>query len=249
MVDVGVPETKGIIDPDTEEICRRALQLIKDSQWEPPKGTVRVFNSCWEYWKRVNEEQMGKSDLGPWEPEEPQYIELSYDQIAKQRSGWKLHLNFDSNDKRKTAIIADVLLTLGNSGFISHFKLKSGQPGKEATVYVGWKDKAQLVAQALEDSLGDLLDPPAGNALRDDIDFTPKIMGRFEVTAVDPDFHHYGTKGHPLLEEDMQPLPLTSSNFAVKGDLAEAIIRADALLRQRYGVFYTGGQDARAARS
>ena len=62
-----------------------------------------------------------------------------------------------------------------------------GAPGKEATVYVGSKDDAFVVAKMIEDGLRDVLLPPTGDALVSDIEFTELVMGRFDVMRWDPD--------------------------------------------------------------
>jgi hypothetical protein len=74
-----------------------------------------------------------------------------------------------------------------------------GAPGKEATVYVGSKDDAVAAASRIEEELGKLLLPPAGDTLSDDIQFTVHVMGRFEILGWDLDFIPKGFRGFPML--------------------------------------------------
>ena len=80
------------------------------------------------------------------------------------------------------------------AGAVKGFKIGDGggkewdQPGKESTVYVGSKDKTKLLAQFLSQELKDLLLPPEGDALVDDIPMADNVMGRF-APQYDPEFH------------------------------------------------------------
>lgn len=152
-------------------------------------------------------------------------------------AGWKLHLNFDS-DNQSTKVLVDTYLNeLKKAGVIVTYKLgqNSGQVGKEATVYVGARDSAQQVAEIIEAELGHVLAEPEGDTLKDDAPLTPKIMGRFDIGRADPDFAQYGASGHPLLKNDVAS-KLWNPDFSQE----EASRRAQATLEERYGEFFTG---------
>ncbi|MDB5160689.1 MAG: hypothetical protein JWO96_69 [Candidatus Saccharibacteria bacterium] len=166
------------------------------------------------------------------------------ERATNRAQGWKLHLNFDADNPEIIKKISDCLEEQVAAGTIVTFKIgkgggkKDGQPGKEATVYVGPKDRADIVAQVLQEQLDKILSDPEGDALEDDVPFTEKIMGRFEVSKVDPQFHQYGAKGFPLLKIDMASALWDKEQFSAE----EARQRADSVLRERYGTFYTGSQ-------
>jgi len=178
----------------------------------------------------------------------------TYEELSRQGKGWKLHLNFDAEDTNKVFAISSFLNTLEEKNVISQYKIGHGggnaanAPGKEATVYVGHKDKTDLVANLLEHALGTVLDDPEGDTLRDDIVFRPHVMGRFDVCHIDPDFYQYGAKGFPLLKNDIRKSSVIRSqvqnNQLPQGELAElkqeVIVRANNILVSRYDAYYTG---------
>jgi hypothetical protein len=180
---------------------------------------------------------------------EPPYPTDSDPEVAKERwselerrgVGWKLHLNFDPDDATKRSAVSDLLTDLQDQGDIATFKIGKGggraddQPGKEATVYVGPRDKAERIARIIDFALEPVLDAPEGEALKDDIPFGPgKVMGRFDVQTYDLDFAAYGTQGFPLRKVDM--------NARLFGNLdpEEAKATSENLLIERYGMYYTG---------
>lgn len=166
-------------------------------------------------------------------PENPLWEELE-----RKGLGWKLHLNFDADNHATTHQIQTYLEQLQANGEITVYKLgkgggkKSGAPGKEATVYVGPKDKAVAVATSIEENIGVLLDTPEGDTLIDDTPLTAKIMARFDIGRHDPDFHQYGAEGVPYLNHDMDPFN--------RKERRVALANAEAVLRERYGEYYTG---------
>lgn len=168
---------------------------------------------------------------------------ISYDELARRAAGWKLHLNFDASDIGSRQKVGNLLTAMQELGEITTFKIgnNGGQSGKEATVYVGHRDKAGVVANVLVEGLADTLIPPEGDALVDDTSFEGPIMGRFEVTNADPDFHQYGRQGSPVLNDDMaQAVMMRDNPEAFDTFMSEASLRADALLRERYGPYFTG---------
>src|SRR5665213_3462359 len=152
------------------------------------------------------------------------------------RGGWKLHLNFDAEDTPKTTTARAFLTALENHGFITTYKVghgggkAEGAPGKESTVWIGHHDKAVVVAQMIEEALTDVLDAPEGDVLHHDMAFTPQVWGRFTVSRVDPEFHQYGLHGLPFLMREY-------GKDAMDGGESN---RANQVLVQRYGAFYTG---------
>lgn len=172
---------------------------------------------------------------------------ISYAEITNKSRGWKFHLNFNPDDMGKVQTVGDFLTALKEQDIIKSFKIGHGggkyhdQPGKEATVYVGHRDKANIVATIIEEGLGSSLDMPIGNALKDDITFTDHVMGRFTADAGDDEFHQYGTAGHPILNTDMGAFTNRDLDAEARISLlTEFGQRADQILRKRYGAFYTG---------
>lgn len=134
---------------------------------------------------------------------------LSYDEIARSGNGWKLHLNFDAQNATTVQTVRTFLEALARHGAITTFKIGHGggkaddAPGKESTVYIGHRDKAKMVALQIDRSLASVLEAPEGDALKDDIPFASRVMGRFAVNRLDSQFHQYGAKGHPILNQHM----------------------------------------------
>lgn len=207
-------------------------------------GSAQVVTSKWDWWN------MGRHVVGPQDVEPQKFRTISFQKIAEKAAGWKFHLNFDAEDLPTVLEIGTFLTALAEQGVISRFKIgkgggkASGQPGKEATVYVGHRDKANLVAPIIEEALGAILDPPEGTALDDDIPFTEHVMGRFEISRIDFSFHQYGAKGHPRMNEDIDKILMSEyhnlDEVARRQLREEMVTRADAVLRQRFATFYTG---------
>lgn len=176
--------------------------------------------------------------------------QLSYDEIAAMGKGHKLHIAFDQDDPAKAAQVKDLLDELVAQGSVTTYKLgqNSGQQGKDATIYVGHRAKAVLVAELLATQLAGVLAEPTDDVLETDVSYTGKVMGRFEVQGLDPEFHQYGAAGFPLRNDDMQQYGMLRKTGATEGELVAfmggARERADATLRQRYGAFYTGDVSA-----
>jgi hypothetical protein len=147
--------------------------------------------------------------------------------LKSGKHGWKLHLNFDAGDPTVVTQVSLFLKEMKGRN-LCNFKIgkgggkAAGAPGKEATVYVGSKDDAFVVAKMIEDGLRDVLLPPTGDALVSDIEFNELVMGRFDVMKWDPD-------------------PLGYFRAQIFGGRAGR----EALFVQRYGTFYTGTQEAK----
>ncbi|MDQ5885706.1 MAG: hypothetical protein QG628_103 [Patescibacteria group bacterium] len=219
-----------------------AVALAQRLEAVSNEGNAVIQTVLWNSWN----EGSGYGE----EPEESRTV--SYDEIAKLGKGWKLHLNFDAENIQTVSTVRTFLKVLKDHDAITTFKIGEGggkeydAPGKEATVYVGHRDKASMVAQAIEESLASILIDPEGDTITDDIEFMPHVMGRFEVGGLDPEFHQYGAKGHPLPRTAIRDLIFSSE---LKSDLtarqkfiSEQTAIADTVLRDRYGVFYTGNQ-------
>lgn len=158
----------------------------------------------------------------------------SYEEEAvgklRKTAGWKLHINFDRTNDDYVAQVSKVLTSLKDKNLIKSYKigLSSGQAGKEATIYVGSKDDAQKVAEQIEQLLSTILLPPEGDALKDDLKMTSKVLGRFDA-AGDDSFHQYGSNGIPYLKWDTPRADLSPQQKKE---------RALAVLRERYGSFF-----------
>jgi len=161
--------------------------------------------------------------------------DLRAEAVRQERpeSGWKLHLNFDGENFAVRARIAAILRKLEQESLVAGWKIghrggkRAGAPGKEATVYIGHGKKAKLVADYLNRELADVLRPPEGDTLDDDIRLSGNVVGRFDLNG-DPEFHQYGGNGIPYRMQDMRS----------RTPSAEAAKKADAVLRERYGDFY-----------
>lgn len=175
--------------------------------------------------------------------------ELTYAEIAAKGKGHKLHIAFNQEDPAKATQVKDLLDELVAQGGITTYKVgqNSGQEGKDATLYVGHKDKALLVAGLLSQELADLLNEPEGDVLESDVVYAPKVMGRFEVQGLDSEFHQYGAEGFPLRNDDVGQLSMLQlegvSPEAQSALLLSAEQRAEETLCARYGTFYTGTPD------
>lgn len=146
--------------------------------------------------------------------------------------GWKLHLAIPAQNRAEVGrVLGEMRQAMGFPDF--KLGLAGGQVGKDATVYVGARDEAQRVADAINNRVGHLLGPPAGDTLVDDIPFGGKVMGRFDLR--DRDFHQYGSAGIPYLRADMQ-------NRVFGGGISDADARTRAAkeLERRFGTFFTG---------
>lgn len=149
----------------------------------------------------------------------------------KATAGWKLHLNVDG------PLADQVSAYLATKGINNKIGKSGGQDGKGMTVYVGAKDAANQLAKELDQQFGGRLGPPGADVLIDDIAFAGNVWGRFDA-AGDAEFHQYGSAGAPYLLDDMSQIGFAQDRAAF-GQQARA--RADKLLRERYGDFYTGG--------
>lgn len=146
--------------------------------------------------------------------------------------GWKLHLNVAPENIKAASKY------LKQAGYPHKTGLSSGQEGKSITVYAGARDVADKVAADINKKLAKILLPAKGDTLVDDQPFVGNVYGRFDIGRVDKEFHQYGRAGIPYTKNDMQ-------NMSFGGDRSEvakeaATKRADAILRERFGAFYTG---------
>jgi hypothetical protein len=224
----------GVDNPFTTFVTERLSRL----EGLDLSGDAAIPNQVWESWNSGRGKSWFREDQEP-----PRTKVMTYDEIAKKTAGWKLHLNFDRSDSVKVQAVTSLLSALQEHDAVTTFKIgeADNQLGKEATVYVGHKDKVDIVASLIEEAISNILDDPEGKTLVDDIPFGQKVTGRFEVAHVDREFTHKGAKGHPLLDRDYK------RSLDPKNDKSEARARAAALLRQRYGAFYTGKPQASAA--
>jgi len=161
-------------------------------------------------------------------------------EALKPGLGWKLHLNFDYAHRGIVSQIEAVLRKLVGHRLITTFKIgrgggvESGQPGKEATVYIGHGYRARRVAEFLHRNCSHLLLPPVGDTLVDDILFTTMIAARFDVThSYCNDILQYGKHGVPFVKGDRR--------FYEKNNGEDARKFAYSLLAARFGDFFTDG--------
>jgi len=145
--------------------------------------------------------------------------------------GWKLHLNPVPGSEQA---ISDYLTEKGIPHKVGQ---NSDQVGKGMTVYIGAKDAANALANDLNSRFNDSLKDAEGEVLYDDTPLAGKVWGRFDIGKKDADFHQYGKEGIPFLAEDMGQLNYAKDRT---GASDEARNRADAILKRRYGAFYTG---------
>ena len=220
-----------------------AANLVSQLSLMDLSGETDVVTSEWDMWRLSRH-------IYPVIPEaEPKkFTRMTFNELAERGKGWKFHLNVDTEDAHKVKKMSDFLNALHNHNAITTYKIGSGggkaygQPGKEVTVYIGHRNKANIVAPVIEAVMADTLDMPGLDALKDDITFTKHVIGRFEVANTDFEFHQYGAKGHPLLNADIEVLGTSQHETASEKALrkAEATTRAYNMLVRRYGQFYTG---------
>ena len=210
--------------------ARRLLRLAapridgKRKVFKSVKGKNKTFQRG--YWiKDWVEEKKPSSQMSPPPRKTPPPSRLKV-----ETDGWKLHLSTGGN-KDLFERISQQLVSVGVRHKPEH---NSGQEGKDATIYVGSKDDAFHVANEIERIFGDeLLTPTGKDVLHDDIPFTEKVMGRFDIWTSEDDFHQYGERGVPLLKDDWL-------NKMYGGDADRAYERAKEILTERYGEFFTG---------
>lgn len=233
-------------DDSTDAEEAGTLSWLDEVEWTDPEGNATVTNPEWLQWKKLQNERALDSNME--EPDE--FKDLSYAELGAKGMGWKLHLNFDPKNEENVYKIKIFLYALRERGLASASKigLHDGQSGKEATVYVGHKDKAVLVAGLIERGLGDLLMPPGEKAIEDDTPFSEHLMGRFETTGVAHDFAGYGAKGHSILKDDFEVIKNLERAGNSPGEIEKIktpmVQKADEILRKRFGEFYTGRQAA-----
>ncbi len=161
--------------------------------------------------------------------------------------GWKLHLNFDSQNPDTVARISEVLSRIKQSGAVRNFKIGDGggkewdNPGKESTIYVGSRNKTDAVAKFVSRELGDVLLPPEGHALIDDIPLANNVMGRF-APQYDPEFHQYGSEGIPYLKEEFARA-IWMPQDQQKEYLSVLAKKSLDRIVEKYGDYFTGTQE------
>ncbi len=191
-------------------------------------------------------------------------------EMLDRSKGWKIHLNFDANDGEVVREIQFLLTTLLSAGVIRTFKIgegggaKYGQPGKEATVYLGYGHTVKFVADYLEKVNAEYLttrgkallrEPSYGarknmdDVLATDLLVTKFIAARFDVAAqegklsgADNDFHAYGPAGFPNLVGKNLKLILSGLSGVKRAESFEDLnALSHKILAERYGEFYTDG--------
>jgi len=173
--------------------------------------------------------------------------------------GWKLHISFDINNS-STVNTIDTFLNKLYSQYGVKYKIgrSSGQSGKEATIYCGSKNNADIIASIILDYIGRLLLDPHGDTLNDDIKFNNKVMGRFTVSQFhnrsnlkhpDPhnldEFHQYGAQGIPFLNKDMHLRAFQKDKY----NKETAISTANKILTDEFGDYYTGAKNRKKSKS
>lgn len=154
-------------------------------------------------------------------------------------NGWKLHLSFNTNNKADAEIVSLFLSYLKKWYGVQYKIGRSGQMGKDATVYCGSKKNAQYIANLIKEEIGHHLQTPYGeDILSDDIFFNDKVAGRF-ATIVDG-FHQYGGKGIPYLKKDMGKVVWHEDDWDKDKWRESSYNTSDKLLREKFGEYYTG---------
>lgn len=151
--------------------------------------------------------------------------------------GWKLHLSFDINNTDMVSLFLSYL----QKWYGIHFKIgrSSGQTGKDATIYCGSKKNAQYIADLIKEEIGHHLQHPHGDAMIDDVLFNDKVAGRF-TTVRGGKFHQYGGQGIPYIGSDMMESVWHDKDWDKNLWRKSSFDRADKLLREEYGTYYTG---------
>lgn len=143
--------------------------------------------------------------------------------------GWKIHLSI--SDQNKPSVEA----FLKKNDLLYKIE-RSGQDGKNATVYIGSRNAVVDMANRMEAEIGQFLDEPWGEVLKDDVPITPKAWVRFDLNSRPEGivWQQYGAQGLPFLRED---------TFAVLGKGMQSSVafnRSNAELINTFGDFYLG---------
>ncbi len=240
------------MDPHRLQVLRQRAETWKSEM----ETTEMVFTVPESFIPKLDvelEEPTSPVDIKPWLNNGLPIPPVRYDAIATSGKGWKLHLNFDYKDRQTVSGVKGFLESLRQSGKINGFKIGNGggaemdAPGKEATVYVGHRDKTSEIAKVIDIELVDTLLPAVGDVLENDTSFHGNVWGRFEVNSLDGDFSNYGEDGYSILQVDGEQLRYGGMLYAgLKGDAAKRVFyvaarqRAKELLTYRYGEFFTG---------
>ncbi len=224
--------SKGVDNPFSDFVTQAVLPRLKGLNLD---GEAEVITTEWFKWRE------GGVMRSPQQGAEPVKTEkLKFEEIANKGYGWKLHLNFDAEDPVKVQIVGDFLTGMKEQRAIFDFKVGEGggkesdAPGKEATIYIGHRDKAKAIAPAIEQALDGMLDEPEGDTLTSDITFTKKISGRFDIGSSNDEFSGHGRR--PNLRRAVRSW--------YEAELAEKSEEdfTESLLSKRYGKFYTGSR-------
>ncbi len=170
------------------------------------------------------------------------------EKTEESMEGWKVHLNVDYKNLDHVNEVNTVLDELRTSGSLAQYKIgqgggvESGQPGKEATVYIGSFDDMIKISEVLEARLGHILLPhsESDETARDDVLVTEKIAARFSNYQSQPKdgprMLQYGPHGVPLLEEVVNASRWGGQNITEE----EAMARSVEVLKGQYGSFFGG---------
>ena len=171
--------------------------------------------------------------------EENKSSEPSNKSLKSKAAGWKIHLSFKVNDDSVSKL--EEILNSFDKDTIPSFKIgrNSGQEGKDATIYVGSADNRNLVVNKIQNEFGKYLTEVGEDAKFDDKIHSKGIAYRFDIGAIDNEFHQYGHNGFPALNEDIK------NTFGMNKDertkvFIESSKKSEKILEKKYGTFFTG---------
>ncbi len=157
---------------------------------------------------------------------------------------WKLHLNFaHKRPEDQEAVFGQILEMVKPLGCQAKIGHNSGQPGKDATIYVGSRGRAVLIAREIHKRWGDHLAAPEGDVLNDDRQLYGSVWGRFEVSdGVDYQGRHvnflqYGKGGISYINDDNAWAIVIGKDPKLKEN---AIRQSKRILAEALGTYFTG---------
>lgn len=192
---------------------------------------MRVDIESGDYWKRLNQKAVSIQPAASATP--TQYKRVTF---AERNAGWKFHLSIKDEAARREV---EKFLSANKDKWQIEFKVgrNSGQSGKDVTIYIGDRVAAEKIAKEIEGKIASFLNPTTGDALKDDIPFSPHVAGRFDATNKrlgDSTMVQYGFQGHGVLDTDYWEKSTNPAYRATAKRRAEEFIRKHPELKDIY---------------
>ncbi len=252
-------------------------EKIPLEEYERLAGQFRKFRSDFQTMKSKEGGRASQFEANPQrdqamvtKPGEPLIPPLWEGQIRYvpeamvKKGGWKLHLRVQPHG-RFAEIIHKWLWRNTKKGEVGYKYLHGGDKGeKDFTIYVGPKKDADQLAIKISQEIGYLLRNPGEHILETDIEFAPKVWGRFDVKDIEGNQYFYGMvragvegTGIPILKKDWHerfrllfnygkprsPQQEKADHKKLRQSEPLFIQRAFDLLKNELGDYFTGGAE------